>query len=455
MEIIQDAQLDIIHQLIQRDLIFIVEEIFSFLDFSSLMNCELVSKDWNLAIKNGRSWQKIYDKESKKNRLFHKALLGYEEHEESKHQDENNQFPSQFPFKRLFQTRQKIQKNWALGNYSTTILKIGKVRVTCHVMDEKRIALALVAGDQLLPIIKVVNRWTLKVECVLTGSVEKNIIYLQLYGDMIFGGCNNGTITAWNITTRQIIHQFQDQTVDSDQFVQVLFHAAGGLFVSCLGHGNQHEFIDFDTNFTIRQILSPEDMVIDNTQVIPYSQVLQLDSIPNYFVLLFRIFPYEERLQLRSKVDFQVVREIDLKMESPIFCYRSGLLVIIERSTFNSNQRTTRYTFWDPETLHYMFSFKTETYDLFVELFFTTYNLIARSLRGFVTIFDLPIILDTNSVSSIREVNCFQLRNGEKRGPGRVLQQIFDTCLDELQMVTIDINVTTMSKLVVRDFTKS
>ena len=126
MEIIQGAQLDIIHHLIQRDLIFIVEEIFSFLDFSSLTNCELVSKDWNLAIKNGRSWQKIYDKESKKNPLFHKALLGYEEHEESKHQDENNRFPSQFPFKRLFHTRQKIQKNWALGNYSTTILKIGK-----------------------------------------------------------------------------------------------------------------------------------------------------------------------------------------------------------------------------------------------------------------------------------------------------------------------------------------
>ena len=123
MEIIQDAQLDIIHHLIQRDLIFIVEEIFSFLDFSSLTNCELVSKDWNLAIKNGRSWQKIYDKESKKNPLFHKALLGYEEHEESKHQDENNQL---FLFKRLFQTRHKIQKNWALGNYSTTILKIGK-----------------------------------------------------------------------------------------------------------------------------------------------------------------------------------------------------------------------------------------------------------------------------------------------------------------------------------------
>ena len=88
MEIIQGAQLDIIHHLIQRDLIFIVEEIFSFLDFSSLMHCELVSKDWNLAIRNGRSWQKIYDKESKKNPLFHKALLGYEEHEESKHQDE-------------------------------------------------------------------------------------------------------------------------------------------------------------------------------------------------------------------------------------------------------------------------------------------------------------------------------------------------------------------------------
>jgi hypothetical protein len=213
--------------------------------------------------------------------------------------------------------------------------------------------------------------------------------------------------------------------------------------------------MNHDTHITIRRIVNPEEMVIDNTLVIPSSEVLQFDSIPNYFVLLFRIFPYEERLQLRSKVDFQVVREIDLKMESPIFCYRSGLLVIIERSTFNSNQRTTRYTFWDPETLDKMFSFKTETYDLFVELFFTTYNLIARSLRGFVTIFDLPIILDTNSVSSIREVNCFQLRNGEKRGPKRVLPQIFDTCLDELQMVTIDINVTTMSKLVVRDFTKS
>nr|CAH0104440.1 unnamed protein product [Daphnia galeata] len=350
MEINQDAQLDIIHQLIQRDLIFIVEEIFSFLDFSSLIHCECVSKDWNLAIRNGRSWQKIYNKESKKNPVFHTALLRYGEHEVSKCQIENDQFPSQFPFKRLFHTRQKIKENWGVGKYSTTILKIGKVRVTCHVMDEKRIALALVPEDYILPVIKVVNRWTLKIECVLTGSVEKrNIIYLQLYGDMIFGGYKNGTITAWNITTRQIIHQFQDQTVDSDQFVQVLFHAAGCLFVSST------QFVSIfgihsDTHITIRRIVSPEEMVIDNTLVFPSSKVLQFDSIPNYFVLFFRNVSFKGRLQLRSEVDFQVVRGIDLESESPIFSYTNGLLVTIERSIV--------YTFWDPETLHKMFLFK-------------------------------------------------------------------------------------------------
>ncbi len=450
MEIIQDAQLDIIHQLIQRDLIFIVEEIFSFLDFSSLMNCELVSKDWNLAIRNGRSWQKIYNKESKKNPVFHTALLCYGEHEASKPQDENNQLPLRFPFKRLFHTRQKIKKNWALGKYSTTVLKIGKVLVTRHVMDEKRIALALVAGDQLLPIIKVVNRWTLKVECVLTGSFEKDIIYLQLFGDMIFGAYNNGTITAWNITTRQVIQQFHDQTVENRQLVQILFHAAGCLFVSCLQfvsiRGIHHKCMNYDTHITIRRILGPEDMVIDNTLVIPYSQVLQFDSIPNYFVLLFRKFPSEGKLQLRSKVDFQLVREIDLEIELPIFSYTNGLLVTIEHGKV--------YRLWDPETLHKMFSFKADCDEICDEVFFTTYNLIIRCVRGFVTIFDLPIILDEKSDQSICDLFQFPLRNGEKRGLGRIVTQIFNTCVDELQMVTISFSQST-SKLVVRDFTKS
>jgi hypothetical protein len=413
------------------------------------MNCECVSKDWNLAIRNGRSWQKIYNKESKKSPLFHKTLLGYEEHEESKHQDENNQFPSQFPFKRLFQTRHQIQKNWALGNYSTTILKIGKVCVTCHVMDEKRIALALVPEDQLLPIIKVVNRWTLKVECVLTGSVQEKIQNLQLYGDIIFGGYNNGTISAWNITTRQVIHQFQDQTVENRQCVKILFHAAGCLFVSCLQfvsiRGIHLKCMNYDTHITIRRILSPENMVIDNTLVIPYSQVLQFDSIPNYFVLLFRKFPSEGKLQLRSKVDFQLVREIDLEIELPIFSYTNGLLVTIEHGKV--------YRLWDPETLHKMFSFKAECDEICDEVFFTTYNLIIRCVRGFVTIFDLPIILDEKSDQSICDLFQFPLRNGEKRGL-RIVTQIFNTCADELQMVTISFSQST-SKLVVRDFTKS
>ena len=457
MEINQDAQLDIIHQLIQRDLIFIVEEIFSFLDFSSLMNCECVSKDWNLAIRNGRSWQKIYNKESKKNPVFHTALLRYGEHEVSKCQIENDQFPSQFPFKRLFHTRQKIKENWGVGKYSTTILKIGKVRVTCHVMDEKRIALALVPEDQLLPIIKVVNRWTLKIECVLTGSVEKrNIIFLQLYGDMIFCGYNNGTITAWNITTRQIIHKFQDQTVENldHQFVQVLFHAAGCLFVSCTQFVSifgihHHTYMNHDTHITIRRIVNPEEMVIDNTLVIPSSEVLQFDSIPNYFVLLFRNVSFKGRLQLRSEVDFQVVREIDIEIQSPIFSYTNGLLVTIDNGEV--------YTFWDPETLHKMFLFKAAFDKLFDEVFFTSYNLITRCVGGCVTIFNLHIILDNNGVDfveSMRRVSHFQLRKGEKRGFGRIISRLFNTCVDELQMVTTSFSQST-SKLVVRDFTKS
>ena len=327
--------------------------------------------------------------------------------------------------------------------------------VTSHVMDEKRIALALIADeDDGFPIIKVVNRWTLKVECVLTGSVQEKIQNLQLYGDIIFGGYNNGTISAWNITTRQVIHQFQDQTVENRQCVKILFHAAGCLLVSCLQFVSingihHHTFMNYDTHITMRRILSPEDMVIDNTLVIPYSQVLQFNSIPNYFVLLFRKFPLDGRLQLRSKVDFQVVREIDIEIQSPIFSYTNGLLVTIEYSK--------EYTFWDPETLHIMFSFKAEFEELSDEVFLTTYNLITRSMGGFVKIFNLPIILDNNGVDfvdSICEVSHFQLRKGEKRGLGRILTQIFNTCVDELQMVTISFSQST-SKLVVRDFTKS
>jgi hypothetical protein len=328
-------------------------------------------------------------------------------------------------------------------------------------MDEKRIALALIADeDDGFPIIKVVNRWTLKVESVLTGSGYVEIIYLQLLGDMIFGAYNNGIITAWNITTRQVIHQFQDQTVENRECVPILFHAAGCLLVSCLQFVSingihRRTYMNYDTHITIRRMLSPEDMVIDNTLVIPYSRVLQFNSIPNYFVLLFKKFPLDGRLQLRSKVDFQVVREMDLEIQlgqsyhSTIFSYTNGLLVTIDYGEV--------FTFWDPETLHKMFSFET-AFDKESYTYLTTYNLIARSCVGSVKIFNLPIILRNNGVDFVESMCAhFQLRKREQRGlAGRVLHPIFNTCVDELQMVTTSFSRSSgISGLVVRDFTKS
>ena len=229
---------------------------------------------------------------------------------------------------------------------------------------------------------------------------------------MIFGSYSNGTITAWNITTRQVIHQFQDQKVENRKCVRNLFHAAGCLLVSCLQFVSingihHHKYMNYNTHITIRRMLSPEDMFIDNTLVIPYSRVLQFNLIPNYFVLLFKKFPLDGRLQLRSKVDFQVVREMDLEIElgqlyqSTIFSYTNGLLVTIDGGEV--------YIFWDPETLHKMFSFETE-FDNESYAYLTTYNLIARSFLGSVKILNLPIILRNNGVDfveSICEVSIF------------------------------------------------
>ena len=67
------------------------------------------------------------------------------------------------------------------------------------------------------------------------------------------------------------------------------------------------------------------------------------------------------------------------------------------------------YTFWDPETLHKMFSFETE-FDNESYAYLTTYNLIARSFLGSVKILNLPIILRNNGVDfveSICEVSIF------------------------------------------------
>ena len=428
---------DIISLLVKRHMNLIAENILSFLDDISLKHCEAVSKTWYLTIRNGKLWKHLFNRISHEKSLLQTLLKRRQL--EAKHDMEKDEFL----YKRLFHCQLSLSQNWSSGNYSTSSTNLGEVSVSIVVMDAKRILFALRTSPSVPSSIMVWNRWTLESEQFLVGHQEW-VTDLQICGELIFCSYYDGTVLVWDLKTKEVVQQFQDQEVVD----WVIIHAAHQLLITCtsIASGPSNR----DTSITVRRIHSPAEMVIETTQDIPNFKVCKLVSDDKYFAVFLSSAEDEWiKLQLRSTADFRCLREINnLIHAEDSFDYHTCRLVT------GSPEGVIKI--WNPETEVCKQTWKCP--EMIDQLHLSSQHIVARHSEGtkFI-VWNLPSLdsIDTDLIMSEQVSNgLFQIETNEEV---EVMDPSF--IFDELQILNISVKdilgtSPSSSVLTVRDFLK-
>lgn len=422
---------DIVSLLVKRHMNLVVENILSFLDHNSLQSCEFVSKTWYLVIRNGKLWKRLYGRVSQRKPLLQNLMIRREL--EAKHDTENDEFL----YKRLFYAQQTLVQNWSSGKYKTSLKALGEVSVSIFTMDARRILYGLRTSPSFPSSIMVWNRWTMESEHFLVGHQEW-ITDMQICGDLIFCSYYDGTILVWDLKTKEVVQQFQDQEVVD----WVVIHAAHGLLITCTSILSG--LTDRDTSVTIRRIHSPTEMAIEKTEEISNMKVSMLVSDENYFAVVLSSSSRNcIKLQLRSPVDFQCVHEIsNLISHEDSYAYHSGWLVT------GSSEGIIKV--WNPVTQTCVQTWNSQ--EKIEDLHLSSKHIVTRNSDGKLFAWDLPIsdrinLLEKPSPSCLFEIN----------GSEEVSMMDPSLIVDELQILTIsvkDIPKTdaSTSALTIRDF---
>jgi hypothetical protein len=257
-------------------------------------------------------------------------------------------------FKSLFNTQKCVKKLWKTGEFTTTSTYIrADVPLNIFRMDSKRIVMTFdqlqLIGSQRL--IMVFNRWTLESQCVLKVLVPDKIIDFELHEELIFCAHAGGNIFVYDLSTENVVLQFQSQDVVGGTEVGLRkVHVALGHLICCLDNRA-------DTYISIIRIHSsansPLKLEVESIVNIIDARVLQIESDENYFVLFLQSDFYEwTKIQLRSTTDFCVVHELDTNFDVFIqnnarFAYHGGWLVTV------TTERDYGYLIevWDAKTL--------------------------------------------------------------------------------------------------------
>ncbi|XP_057368510.1 F-box/WD repeat-containing protein 1A-like [Daphnia carinata] len=421
---------DIISLLVKWHMNLIAENILSFLDHTSLQSCEFVSKTWYLVIRNGKLWEWLYRRVSQKKPLLQNLMIRRQL--EAKHDTENDEFL----YKKLFYAQQTLEQNWSSGQYKTSLKALGEVSVSICTMDACRILYGLRTSPSVPSSIMVWNRWTMESEHYLVGHQEW-ITDMQICGDLIFCSYYDGTILVWNLKTKEVVQQFQDQEVVD----WVVIHAAHGLLITCTSISSGPT--DRDTLVTIRRIHSPTEMTIEKTEEISNMKVNMLVSDDNYFaVVLSSSSGNCIKLQLRS-VDFQCVHEINNLISSDdSYAYHSGWLVT------GSSEGIIKV--WNPVTQTCVQTWNSQ--EKIEDLHLSSRHIITRNADGKLFAWNLPIS-DCSNLENQPSPSCLFQINGTEE------VSIMDPSLivDELQVLTISVKDipntnASSSALTVRDF---
>ncbi|KAI9558748.1 hypothetical protein GHT06_015537 [Daphnia sinensis] len=422
---------DIVSHLVKRHMNMVAENILSFLDHTSLQSCEFVSKTWYLVIRNGKLWERLYKRVSQKKPLLQKLMICRKL--EAKHDTENDEFL----YKKLFCALHTLEQNWSSGQYKTYLKAVGDVSVSIFTMDARRILFGLRTSPSVPSSIMVWNRWTMESEHLLVGHQEW-ITDMQICGDLIFCSYYDGTILVWDLKTKEVVQQFQDQEVVD----WVVIHAAHGLLITCTSVLSG--VTDRDTSVTIRRIHSPTEMVIEKTEEISNMKVNKLVSDDNYFaVFLSSSGGNCIKLQLRSTVDFQCVHEIsNVILREDSYAYHSGWLVT------GSSEGIIKV--WNPVTQTCVQTWNSQ--EKIEDLHLSSKHIVTGNSDGKLSVWNLPISDRINLLEQPSPRCLFQTNSAEE-----VSTMDPSLIVDELQILTIsvkDIPKTDASTtaLTVRDF---
>lgn len=432
-----EEQIDIISRLVQRHMNDIAVKILLYLDISSLRYSELVSKNWYNFIKNDNLWKLRFEKDAKKNPQLYEAIL----------QRGKCELKRLFLYKRLFIARHFVHRNWLFGKHVTITKNVGN-DVYYYTMDAKRIVLAVSTSSfgyddyNFTSSIKILNRWSMKSECVLENPTKTKIKKMQLQGEMLFCLHENGTVAIWDLTTQRMVKRIQNRQL------KVLLHATKSLLIICsnfLSSNRNNDLLNVDTRITIYRIHNPNEIDVERTEDLVNTEVTKLESDSKYFALFLKTAPKEPviKIELRSTADFQVIRELNIIYKTFIrFGYGSGWLV-----TYDEEQ----IKFWDAETLTCCRS-SNPTYGSYMEpceifvnsdhaltLFGTTTRTEMMPIYNFF-VYPLPNKESSQHQSTFSSI---QLKRA------RFYSHFF---LDELQIVTLD--RTHRCQLVCLDFMK-
>ena len=237
-----------------------------------------------------------------------------------------NVVDDEFLHKRLLNAYETVQMNWATGNNLKKIVNVG--HCSRFVMDSKRI----IAVESTLSV-KMWNRWTLEADHlpVQSDNTLSELTHLELSDDLLFCSYRDGTIAAWDITTKSILFQFTDENISG---CDLKIHVAHKLLV-CFKTVVGRDWGCNQTLFSVRSLKKPCEIVTQElTNRTPCARVKDVTSDDNYFVVFMFcsnncvVSPDNFKIQLRSVTIFEVLREIcGIMSSNEIFSYFNGWLV--------------------------------------------------------------------------------------------------------------------------------
>ena len=445
--------MDIITLLVNLHMDLIARDIFSYLDETSLRNCESVSKSWYFVIREGKLWKQLFHQVAKSQPDL-EALHQYKK-SEAKNQLENENVQ----FKRLFNGPHHVNKNWSCGKFETRRIELDDVKVSHLIeMDDKRIIFGL-ESDSGPSKIMVWNRWKLESECLLVTPAKAKMTDIKLYGELIFTSHADKSILVWDLKTREITVQFLGKEVPDGMIypsLHVDHNLLIGLFTSISYDDEQldRESHEYCSCATIRRMSSsPVHMVFEKIELIPYASAYKCDSNNNYFALFLDCPEEKIKIELRSIDSFQVIRQLNVSMGDFVTC-SNGMLATVPALV--AGEQSEKIKFWDPNTLSCKQTWITQ--GLVNEVIFSSRHILFLDSNFKMTACNLPTFSD-DDLETERMVNGifeFELDYEEENYADLIEHIPFMLC-DGLQFITVSTQIsegTSKSFLTIRDFIK-
>lgn len=421
-------KLDFISNLNERFLA-IAEQILSLLDIKSLKSAEAVSKDWYSVIYHTRLWEKLYLRESMKSSTLD-ILLQRRIAEGFKKDDP-------FFLKRMLNSFGKIQTNWRTGNFAIKTIDVG--RCSRFVMDDNR----LVVIDSTLSV-TLWNRWTFEREQLplQSDSTLSELTDLGLYKNFVFCSYRDGTVVVWDLTEKCIHYRFKDNEMSG---CDLKIHIACDILVSYVSlvsfSGNDQ------TRFTVRSIENPFVIISKElTDRAPCARVYNILSDDNYIIIFllcsndYIVSRQDFKIQLRSIVDFQAIREVSNVMTSrEIFTYFNGWLLV-----GGKDEREIRV--WDIVNEICRFRIKTDDDSGLVDVRYDGHHVIVRHSSGMFYVWRFQLGQNVEPIKANFEIVGERIKRG---------YQHFR--FDQLQILSVHNNESSLDRhdvLTIRDFSQ-